>query len=112
MRRKGARGTNHCLAGGRQSAYPLKHSSPITARILLTHLEAYSDPCWFIFGNQMHQMPGFSPIISIDRETAEERFASEPMDRFRPDMQFDRHWALALLTQTVETTLGSGWLFL
>jgi RNA polymerase sigma factor (sigma-70 family) len=44
---------------------------------------------------------GFTPLISIDQEVAEERFASEPTDALQPDLLFDRHWALALLEQTM-----------
>ena len=44
---------------------------------------------------------GFTPAISIDAEMAEERFASETAHALTPDRLFDRHWALALLEQTM-----------
>ena len=44
---------------------------------------------------------GFTPAISIDSEIAEERFASETAHTLAPDRLFDRHWALALLEQTM-----------
>jgi DNA-directed RNA polymerase specialized sigma24 family protein len=44
---------------------------------------------------------GFAAIIPIDQELAEKRFQSEPSQPVQPDMLFDRHWALALLDQTM-----------
>jgi RNA polymerase sigma factor (sigma-70 family) len=44
---------------------------------------------------------GFTPIVSIDQELAESRFASEPAHNVQPDVLFDRQWAMALLDQTM-----------
>ena len=45
---------------------------------------------------------GFTPIVSIDEELAESRFASEPFHQVQPDVLFDRHWAMSLLERTMK----------
>jgi RNA polymerase sigma factor (sigma-70 family) len=44
---------------------------------------------------------GFVPIVSIDQELAESRFAAEPADHLQPDRLFDRGWAVALLERVM-----------
>ncbi len=44
---------------------------------------------------------GFAPILPIDQETAESRFAAEPAHNLSPDAAFDQQWAMALLQQTM-----------
>jgi RNA polymerase sigma-70 factor (ECF subfamily) len=44
---------------------------------------------------------GFAPVLSIDEELAESRFASEPAHNLQPDVLFERQWAMALLERTV-----------
>jgi DNA-directed RNA polymerase specialized sigma24 family protein len=44
---------------------------------------------------------GFTPVVSIDQELAESRFAAEPAHNLQPDVLFDRQWAMALLDQTM-----------
>jgi RNA polymerase sigma-70 factor (ECF subfamily) len=40
---------------------------------------------------------GFVPVVSIDQDQAEARFAAEPAHNVGPDVLFDRQWALTLL---------------
>jgi RNA polymerase sigma-70 factor (ECF subfamily) len=40
---------------------------------------------------------GGQPLISLDEESAETRYALEPADRVTPEMLFERHWALTVL---------------
>jgi len=55
---------------------------------------------------------GFAPIVSIDQELAESRFAAEPAHQLQPDVLFDRQWAMTLLeramTQLQEEHVASG----
>jgi RNA polymerase sigma factor (sigma-70 family) len=44
---------------------------------------------------------GTTPIVSIDKELAESRFASEPAHNLQPDVLFDRQWAMTLLERTM-----------
>jgi RNA polymerase sigma factor (sigma-70 family) len=44
---------------------------------------------------------GFTPLVSIDQELAESRFAAEPADSLQPDRVFDRQWAMTLLERTM-----------
>jgi len=44
---------------------------------------------------------GFSPVVSIDQELAESRFAAEPFHNVQPDVLFDRQWAMTLLDRTM-----------
>jgi RNA polymerase sigma factor (sigma-70 family) len=44
---------------------------------------------------------GFTPVVSIDQELAESRFAAEPAHNGQPDVLFDRQWAMTLLDQTM-----------
>ncbi|HVM47279.1 MAG TPA: sigma-70 family RNA polymerase sigma factor [Candidatus Acidoferrum sp.] len=44
---------------------------------------------------------GFTPVVSIDQELAESRFAAEPAHHEQPDVLYDRQWAMALLDQTM-----------
>jgi RNA polymerase sigma factor (sigma-70 family) len=44
---------------------------------------------------------GFAPVVSIDQEMAESRFADEPADGAQPDVLFDRQWATTLLERTM-----------
>jgi RNA polymerase sigma-70 factor (ECF subfamily) len=41
------------------------------------------------------------PIVSIDQEMAESRFASELGHNLSPDLLFDRQWAMTLLERTM-----------
>ncbi|HKS36028.1 MAG TPA: sigma-70 family RNA polymerase sigma factor, partial [Verrucomicrobiae bacterium] len=42
---------------------------------------------------------GGRPLISLDQQTAEERYLLEPVDEASPDRIFERRWALTLLDQ-------------
>jgi len=44
---------------------------------------------------------GFAPVVSIDQELAESRFASDLSHAAQPDMLFERHWAMTLLERTM-----------
>jgi DNA-directed RNA polymerase specialized sigma24 family protein len=44
---------------------------------------------------------GFAPVVMIDNEWAESRFASEPAHNLAPDLIFDRQWAMTLLERTM-----------
>lgn len=44
---------------------------------------------------------GFAPIVSIDQELAETRFAAEPSHNLQPDLLYDRQWALTLLDRAM-----------
>jgi len=44
---------------------------------------------------------GFTPVVSIDQEHAEARFAAEPAHHLQPDVLFDRQWAMTLLERTM-----------
>lgn len=48
---------------------------------------------------------GLTPVLSIDQEMAESRFAAEPGHNLQPDVLFDRQWAVTLLERTM-TLLG------
>jgi RNA polymerase sigma factor (sigma-70 family) len=48
---------------------------------------------------------GGQPLISLDGQTAEERYRLEPRDDLSPDRLFDRRWALTVLEQVL-TRLG------
>lgn len=49
---------------------------------------------------------GFASVISIDQESAESRFASEPAHLLQPDVLFDRQWARTLLERTLARLHG------
>ena len=55
---------------------------------------------------------GFAPVVSIDEELAESRFAAEPAHQLQPDVLFDRQWAVTLIervmTRLQEEYLASG----
>ncbi len=44
---------------------------------------------------------GFAPMVAIDQEFAESRFASEASHQLPPDLLFDRQWAMTLLDRTI-----------
>jgi RNA polymerase sigma factor (sigma-70 family) len=44
---------------------------------------------------------GFAPVVSIDPEDAESRFAAEPSHNVPPDVLFDRQWARTLLERAM-----------
>jgi RNA polymerase sigma factor (sigma-70 family) len=44
---------------------------------------------------------GFARMVAIDQDLAESRFAAEPSHNLRPDVLYDRQWALTLLEQTM-----------
>jgi RNA polymerase sigma-70 factor (ECF subfamily) len=44
---------------------------------------------------------GFAPVVPIDQEFAESRFAAEPVHNLSPDLLFDRQWAMTLLERTM-----------
>jgi RNA polymerase sigma-70 factor (ECF subfamily) len=44
---------------------------------------------------------GFIPLLSIDQDAAESRFAVEPFHQVQPDVLFDRQWAATLLERTM-----------
>jgi DNA-directed RNA polymerase specialized sigma24 family protein len=44
---------------------------------------------------------GFTPIVSIDQQQAESRFAAEPSHTLQPDVLYDRQWALILLDRAM-----------
>ncbi len=44
---------------------------------------------------------GFTPVVAIDQEHAEARFAAEPAHHLQPDVLFDRQWAMTLLERTM-----------
>jgi RNA polymerase sigma-70 factor (ECF subfamily) len=55
---------------------------------------------------------GFAPVVSIDQELAESRFAGELAHQLQPDVLFDRQWAVTLIehvmTRLQEEYLASG----
>ena len=55
---------------------------------------------------------GFAPVVPIDQDLAESRFASEPAHNLPADLLFDRQWAMTLLersmTQLQQEYLASG----
>jgi RNA polymerase sigma-70 factor (ECF subfamily) len=44
---------------------------------------------------------GFAPVIPIDQDLAESRFAAESPNNLPADILFDRQWAMTLLDQTM-----------
>ena len=44
---------------------------------------------------------GFAPIVSIDQELAESRFAAELAHQLQPDVLFDRQWAMTLIERVM-----------
>jgi RNA polymerase sigma-70 factor (ECF subfamily) len=44
---------------------------------------------------------GFAPVVPIDQEVAETRFAAEPSHKLQPDILFDREWARTLLERAM-----------
>ncbi len=44
---------------------------------------------------------GYAPVVSIDQELAESRFAAELSHTDQPDVLFDRQWAVTLLERTM-----------
>jgi len=44
---------------------------------------------------------GFAPVVELDAEVAESRFASEQSHDLPPDVLFDRQWAVTLLDRTM-----------
>jgi RNA polymerase sigma-70 factor (ECF subfamily) len=44
---------------------------------------------------------GFTPMVSIDQQQAESRFAAEPSHTLQPDVLYDRQWALILLDRAM-----------
>lgn len=44
---------------------------------------------------------GFQPVVSIDQELAESRFAAEPAHELQPDVLYERQWATTLLERTL-----------
>ena len=44
---------------------------------------------------------GYAPVLSIDQDLAESRFAAELAHRLQPDVLFDRQWAMTLLERTL-----------
>jgi RNA polymerase sigma-70 factor (ECF subfamily) len=49
---------------------------------------------------------GFAPVVSIDQEAAESRFAVEPSHNIQPDVLFDRQWAVTLLERAMAQLHG------
>lgn len=79
----------------------LKSVAPAKGRFrafLLTAFKRYSADQW----DRQHAQKrgGFAPVISIDQESAESRFAAEPVHRLQPDVLFERQWARTLLDRT------------
>lgn len=66
---------------------------------LLTALKRYMANEW----DRQHAQKrgGFAPVIPIDQEVAETRFASEGAHNLPPDLLFDRHWAMTILENTM-----------
>ena len=76
----------------------LRSAAPDKGRFrtfLLVAFKRYSADEW----DRQHAQKrgGFAPILSIDQELAESRFASEPAHHLQPDVLFDRQWARTLL---------------
>src|ERR1700677_1916420 len=44
---------------------------------------------------------GFAPVVQIDQDLAESRFASEPAHHLSPDLLFDRQWAMTLIERAM-----------
>jgi RNA polymerase sigma-70 factor (ECF subfamily) len=91
----------------------LKSAAPDKGRFrtfLLVAFKHYSADEW----DRQHAQKrgGFAPIISIDQESAESRFTSEPAHHLQPDVLFDRQWARTLLERTLsrlqDEYVGSG----
>jgi RNA polymerase sigma factor (sigma-70 family) len=66
---------------------------------LLVAFKRYSADEW----DRQHAQKrgGFASSISIDQESAESRYASEPAHHLQPDVLFDRQWARTLLERTL-----------
>jgi DNA-directed RNA polymerase specialized sigma24 family protein len=50
---------------------------------------------------QAQRRGGGQPVISLDDDTAVERFRLEPVDQVTPEILFERRWALTLLEQVL-----------
>ncbi|HOX56411.1 MAG TPA: RNA polymerase sigma factor [Candidatus Paceibacterota bacterium] len=44
---------------------------------------------------------GFAPVVPIDQEFAESRFAADPSLNVQPDVLYDRQWAMTLLERAM-----------
>ncbi len=44
---------------------------------------------------------GFAPVVPIDQDFAESRFAADPSPNVQPDVLFDRNWATTLLERAM-----------
>jgi RNA polymerase sigma factor (sigma-70 family) len=55
---------------------------------------------------QRQKRGGGVPHLSLDCQSAEERYHLEPADPMRPDLAYDREWALALLEQVIVRLRG------
>ena len=80
----------------------LKSAKPEKGRFrtfLLVALKRFLANEW----NRQHAQKrgGFTPVVSIDEELAESRFAAEPAHQLQPDVLFDRQWATTLLERTM-----------
>ncbi len=66
---------------------------------LLTALKRYMANEW----DRQHAQKrgGFAVVIPVDQRLAETRFSSEGTHNVPPDLLFDRHWAMALLENTM-----------
>src|SRR5258708_7889692 len=50
---------------------------------------------------QTQKRGGGKPVISLDDDTAEERFRLEPVDNVTPEVVFERRWACTVLEQVL-----------
>lgn len=66
---------------------------------LLTALQHFLAEHWH--RSQAQKRGGGQPIISIDAQTAEERYRLEPRDERTPEMLYEHRWAMALLDQVL-----------
>jgi RNA polymerase sigma-70 factor (ECF subfamily) len=55
---------------------------------------------------QAQKRGGGKPVLSLDDDSAEERFRSEPVDNITPEIVFERRWAYTVLEQVLSRLRG------
>ncbi len=66
---------------------------------LLTALKRYMANEWD--REHAQKRGGFAPVVALEQESGESRFAAENRHGLAPDVLYDRHWAMALLESTM-----------